>query len=188
MDIINEFIRYLELERELGTRSFEIDRSLLKPAAETASSPKIAPPAPPPVPPPAPERALPKSATYQDKPPAREYKYVFLHDAPLSPAAISMMAKILVALKTDESQTPIVFCGERPSAKVYVVLGAKALKKWFPGSVGAPGQWIQSDGCNQVLVTYSPEYFLRFGENSPTVLPLKRNMWNSLKTIASRVD
>jgi hypothetical protein len=39
-----------------------------------------------------------------------------------------------------------------------------------------------------VLVTYSPEYILRFGEDSPAVKKIKQDMWMSLKTVLQRLE
>ena len=74
-----------------------------------------------------------------------------------------MMAKIVTAMHKTPESAPIVFNGERPPAKIYVVLGSEAMKKWYPGMRGAPGQWLRGRDGEDVLVTYSPEHILRFG-------------------------
>ena len=38
-----------------------------------------------------------------------------------------MMAKIVTAMHETPDTAPIVFTGERPAAKIYVVLGSKAM-------------------------------------------------------------
>ena len=98
-----------------------------------------------------------------------------------------MMAKIVTAMGKTAETAPIVFTGDWPQAKVYVVLGTEALKKWFPGKTAAPGQWITGDRGRQALVTYSPEYILRFGPVTPTVKKIKVEMWNSLKSVRQRL-
>jgi len=98
-----------------------------------------------------------------------------------------MMAKIVTAMGKTPETAPIVFTGEMPKAKAYVVLGGNALKKWFPGTAGAPGQWAQTTVAPNVLVTYSPEYILRFGTVTPAVQKLKRDMWTSLKSVLQRI-
>ena len=189
----------LELERELGVRVVELDRSLL--ATPQVPSPVRAPSAsssnshshsssssnsssrsnsnsnsnsnsstPP----------LPHSST-------PSLSFAFLHDRPLSPNGIEMMAKIVTAMHETPESAPIVFNGERPPAKMYVVLGSEAMKKWYPGMRGAPGQWLRGRDGEDVLLTYSPEYLLRFGAATPALMKLKREMWTSLKGVMQRV-
>ena len=97
------------------------------------------------------------------------------------------MAKIVTAMHKTPESAPIVFNGERPPAKIYVVLGSEALKKWYPGMHGSPGQWLRGREGEDVLVTYSPEYILRFGAVTPALTRLKREMWTSLKGVMQRV-
>ena len=183
----------LELERELGVRVVELDRSLL--ATPQVPSPVRAPSASSsnshshsssssnsssrsnsnsPTPP------LPQS-------PTSSLSFAFLHDRPLSPSGIEMMAKIVTAMHETPETAPIVFTGERPPAKMYVVLGSEAMKKWYPGMRGAPGQWLRGRDGEDVLLTYSPEYLLRFGAATPALMKLKREMWTSLKGVMQRL-
>ena len=183
----------LELERELGVRVVELDRSLL--ATPQVPSPVRAPSASSsnshshsssssnsssrsnsnsPTPP------LPHSST-------PSLSFAFLHDRPLSPSGIEMMAKIVTAMHETPETAPIVFTGERPPAKMYVVLGSEAMKKWYPGMRGAPGQWLRGRNGEDVLLTYSPEYLLRFGAATPALMKLKREMWTSLKGVMQRL-
>lgn len=113
--------------------------------------------------------------------------FVFLHDGPLSSGGVEMMGKIVAAMKHTPDTAPVVFAGERPAAKIYVVLGSKAMKMWYPGMRGSPGQWLRGRGGEDVLVTYSPEYILRFGAVTPALTRLKREMWTSLKGVLQRV-
>jgi len=181
----------LELERELGVRVVELDRTLL--ATPQVASPVRAPSASSsnsnsrsssssnsnshsnsPTPP------LPHSST-------PSLSFAFLHDRPLSPSGIEMMAKIVTAMHETPETAPIVFTGERPPAKMYVVLGSEAMKKWYPGMRGAPGQWLRGRNGEDVLLTYSPEYLLRFGAATPALMKLKREMWTSLKGVMQRL-
>ena len=183
----------LELERELGVRVVELDRALL--ATPQVPSPVRAPSASSsnshshsssssnsssrsnsnsPTPP------LPHSST-------PSLSFAFLHDRPLSPGGIEMMAKIVTAMHETPETAPIVFTGERPPAKMYVVLGSEAMKKWYPGMRGAPGQWLRGRNGEDVLLTYSPEYLLRFGAATPALMKLKREMWTSLKGVMQRI-
>jgi hypothetical protein len=98
-----------------------------------------------------------------------------------------MMAKIVTAMHETPDTAPIVFTGERPAAKIYVVLGSKAMKKWYPGMHASPGQWLRGREGEDVLVTYSPEHILRFGTVTPALMKLKREMWTSLKGVMQRI-
>ena len=206
----------LELERELGVRAVEIDRSLLAPVAAAATSRETR------------DAALDERRETRDaaldvrqetrdaaldvrretrdarqetrrpnptprdpnqtlRDPNRPYDFVFLHDRPLSPGGIEMMAKIVTAMKKTPETAPIVFTGARPAARIYIVLGDGARKKWFPMLNGAPGKWLRGPGGEDVLVTYSPEYILRFGPVTPAVKKIKVEMWTSLKGVMQRV-
>ena len=178
----------LELERELGVRVVELDRALLAPMAGSSrvdlgsnrvglgssrvgvrSNPTLSD----------------SKSTLSDA--NRLCSFAFLHDRPLSPSGIEMMAKIVTAMHETPETAPIVFTGEKPSAKMYVVLGSEAMKKWYPGMRGAPGQWLRGRNGEDVLLTYSPEYLLRFGAATPALMKLKREMWTSLKGVMQRI-
>lgn len=111
---------------------------------------------------------------------------VFVHDRPLSAAGAEMMAKILNAL--GKPNAPIVVAPPISKAKITVVLGGLALRKYFPGMKGGPGQWQKTPDGRDVLITYSPEYILRFGEVTPAVEKIKQDMWRSLKAVRQRLD
>ena len=111
---------------------------------------------------------------------------VFLHDRSLSSAGVEMMAKILTALGKPDA--PIVVVPPVPKAKVTVVLGGLALRKHFAGMRGEPGQWQKSSDGRDVLITYSPEYILRFGTVTPAVKKIKEDMWRSLKAVRQRLS
>ena len=174
----------LELERELGVRAVECDRSLLAPASRLP-----------------PNVSRPTGGGHETRDERRETgggletrdarpavgDLVFLHDRPLSPAGIEMMAKIIGAMKRTAENSPIVVEPPMPRAKVLVVLGGRALKKYFPEQKAEPGQWFKTPGGRDVLVTYSPEYILRFGAVTPAVLKLKQAMWHSLKAVVQRL-
>ena len=96
-----------------------------------------------------------------------------------------MMAKILTAL--GKSDAPIVVVPPAPKAKITVVLGGLALKKYFTGMRGEPGQWQKTPEGRDVLITYSPEYILRFGTVTPAVQKIKQDMWLSLKAVRQRL-
>ena len=187
----------LELERELGVRAVEIDRALLspQPAAAPATRAGVPPPASAAgragVPPPAADirqpATVPEPQPANHAPLSTSIDFVFLHDRPLSPGGIEMMAKIVTAMKKTPESAPIVFNGERPAAKAYVLLGSGALRKWLPGVKGAPGEWVKDQAGNSYLVTYSPEFILRMGPPTPAVKEIKMKMWTSLKGVMQRV-
>ena len=187
----------LELERELGVRAVEIDRALLSPppAAAPAGRAGVPPPAAAAgragVPPPAADirqpATVPEPQPANHAPLSTSLDFVFLHDRPLSPGGIEMMAKIVTAMKKTPESAPIVFNGERPAAKAYVLLGSGALRKWLPGVKGAPGEWVKDQAGKSYLVTYSPEFILRMGPPTPAVKEIKMKMWTSLKGVMQRV-
>ena len=187
----------LELERELGVRVVECDRSLLTPASRLPSNVSrlsgegletrdV-------------RRETRAGLETRDARPAANNRTIeqsngrtvpdlaFLHDRPLSPAGIEMMAKIIGAMKRTAENSPIVVEPPMPRAKVLVVLGARALKKYFPEQKAEPGQWFRTPGGRDVLVTYSPEYILRFDTVTPAVQKLKQDMWRSLKAVVQRL-
>ena len=188
----------LELERELGVRVVECDRSLLTPASRLPSNvsrlsgegletrdvrretraglePRD-------------ERPAANNRTIEQSNDRTIPDLAFLHDRPLSPAGIEMMAKIIGAMKRTAENSPIVVEPPMPRAKVLVVLGGRALKKYFPEQKAEPGQWFRTPGGRDVLVTYSPEYILRFGTVTPAVQKLKQDMWRSLKAVVQRLN
>lgn len=187
----------LELERELGVRVVECDRSLLTPASRLPSNVSrlsgegletrdV-------------RRETRVGLETRDERPAANNRTIeqsngrtipdlaFLHDRPLSPAGIEMMAKIIEAMKRTAENSPIVVKPPMPRAKVLVVLGARALRKYFPEQKAEPGQWFRTPGGRDVLVTYSPEYILRFDTVTPAVQKLKQDMWRSLKAVVQRL-
>ena len=187
----------LELERELGVRVVECDRLLLTPASRLPSNVSrlsgegletrdV-------------RRETRAGLETRDARPAANNRTIeqsngrtipdlaFLHDRPLSPVGIEMMAKIIGAMKRTAENSPIVVEPPMPRAKVLVVLGGRALKKYFPAQKAEPGQWFRTPGGRDVLVTYSPEYILRFDTVTPAVQKLKQDMWRSLKAVVQRL-
>jgi len=179
--ILDGLIEYLELERELGVKSVECDKSLLdepKPKTEVEEAVIRHSPTP----------TLNSNSTSNPSPSPTNHHFVFLHDRPLSPKAVEMMSKIIVALGETAESAPIIIEKPVPKAPIYVVLGGRALAKFMPGKKAGPGDWIKSDGGRDVLVTYSPEYILRFDGVSATTQQIKQSMWKSLKAVKQRVE
>ena len=196
--ILDGLEKALELERELGVRTVELGpdgRKLLfgEPSANTphpltrTSAPSVPRP-------PSPSVVRVNRVDSVDRVGKQTFEHssnsnikdlVFLHDRPLSEKGVEMMAKILTAL--GKSDAPIVVAPPVPQAKVTVVLGGLALKKYFPGMKGEPGQWQKTPDGREVLITYSPEYILRFGTVTPAVQKIKEDMWRSLKAVKQRL-
>ena len=189
--ILDGLVAELELERELGARTVEIDRALLRgePAAPVAR-PVAAPvqsgaPRVPRV-----SRDVPRDVPrVAERAPsdARRYDFVFLHHRALNAAGTEMMAKIVAAMGRTGETAPVLVTPPRPPAKVYVALGARALELWFPGLKGAPGNWLKADDGAEVLVTYSPEFILRFRTVTPEVQQIKKAMWVAIKSVLKKV-
>ena len=189
----------LELERELGVRAVECDRGLLAAGVSSLPSKVLSPSGEGGLKTEDVRRETPAGLETRDARPAavnrtieqsnnRTIDLCFLHDRPLSPGGVEMMAKIIVAMHRTAENTPIVVEPPMPRAKVLVVLGGFALKKYFPGMRGEPGQWFRTPGGRDVLVTYSPEYILRFGTVTPAVQKMKKDMWTSLKAVVQRCN
>ena len=219
MDVVEYILdgleKALELERELGVRSVELDRGLLADDSARQRVGGVVPNAPQPrenensfddgcgaqrTPRIAPRFASDLSVGGYSRPTTVQHPVnqtikqpnsqtisdlVFLHDRPLSPKGVEMMAKILTALGKPDA--PIVVTPPVPQAKVTVVLGGLALKKYFTGMRGEPGQWQKTPEGRDVLITYSPEYILRFGTVTPAVQKIKQDMWLSLKAVKQRL-
>ena len=169
----------LALERELGVRLVECDRELLKPLPNQEAAADVRP---------AEERhAARPSVGKSDRPIAQQYDFVFLHDRPLTAGGVEMMAKIAGALGKTLTTAPVACEGERPPAKAYIVLGALALNKWFPGLKAAPGQWVSAHDAPNIIVTYSPAYILRFAQVTPTLQKIKKDMWAAIKSVLQRI-
>lgn len=186
--ILDGLEKALELERELGVRVVEIDRGVIGAEPVTAPQPARVSSG---------SRSSSGSRNSSDsgevapqviKQPNNQtiLPLVFLHDRPLSEKGVEMMAKILTALGKPDA--PIVVAPPAPQAKVTVVLGGRALKKYFPGMKGEPGQWQKTPDGREVLITYSPEYILRFGTVTPAVQKIKQDMWLSLKAVKQRLE
>ena len=193
----------LALERELGVRSFELEEGLARvPGAERASGtfePETAPVVAASVSASADGSAraarstAAASASASADGSARAARYTaavqmaFLHDRALDGAGAEMIAKITAALGFTPKEAPVIWDGALPDAKIYVVLGARALRQWLPTQHGSPGMWVEAGNKRPALVTYSPNFFLRFKEVTPAVKKIKAEMWQSLKAAAARL-
>lgn len=185
--ILEGLAKNLELERELGGFAMEFDRDFLAklPKEREGGSqisdlrPQSAAPATP---------ATPATFATPATSATTLFDYAFLHHGPITGPGVEMMAKLVTAMKKTPEAAPIVFTGEKPPAKIYVVLGTKALAKWYEGVSLAYGGWFKDVG-SEVLLVYSPEDIYRFGTNlSPAMIQKKREMWKSLQEAMRKVN
>ena len=212
MDIFDQILENLELERDLGTRTVEIDRALLVPP-ETGKA-KIAEPAPAavrkvaaepvaadrpaaaPLPPQRKESSAPPSASddasraavpdSRDAQDASVFDIAFFTGRPLSPEGTVAMEKTFAALEKLKPGARLCLNEER-RAKVCVLLGSDALLKRIPNARPVRGNWVTFDGMPTVM-TFSPDYiFTRFQKNSPNMNKAKLEMWNDIKLAVARI-
>jgi len=215
--ILNGFEAELELERELGVRTVEIDRALLAGGLESNrvgigsdrvgvgsdkvnreprfsrnnrttlktlsdSNPTLTDANP---------TLKDTKSTLSDPNRPGQYDFIFLHEKELSPGGAEMISKAVAAMKKTPETAPVVFDGTLPAAKIYIVLGREALKKWFPGVHAAPGQWRKGRMGEDILVSYSPDFILRFSRpgvpDSKSTVDMKRELWTSLKGVMQRI-
>ena len=175
--ILDGLAAALELERELGVRTVEIDRALLAPVGQTAAS--VTPVA-------ASVTPVAASAAPVAQAAKAVFDFVFVHERPLSPKGIEMMAKIVVAMGKTAETAPIVVVPPLPAAKIVVALGPRALRMFFPGLRGSPGDWLKSVDGRDVLVSTSPEDIVRYATVTPAIQKIKVDMWRNLKVVMQR--
>ena len=189
MDIYDQILENLELERELGTRTVEIDRALLLPPKLQAETPT-----------PQPEPRTPQPETRNQKlepaipPPAvpvapdtsEGCDIAFLTGRPLSPAGAEAMAKTFAAMRQIKPDIQVAL-NENRKPRVIVLLGSDALKKLLPTARPVRGQWIQINGVPAVM-TFSPDYiFSHFQAGSPRERQAKVDMWRDIKSALARL-
>ena len=181
MDIYDQILENLELERELGTRTVEMDRALLVPPRP--EPPRISPAA---VAAAAGGGAGAKADAGAPAPAAASCDMLFL-SGPLSAAGLEAMRKTFAAMGKIRADVTVRL-NEKVPAKVVVLLGSDALKgRSAPAERPARGRWMTVDGV-PTLPTFSPDYiFSHFQEGSPGMAAAKRDMWNDIKTALARV-
>ena len=187
MDIYDQILENLELERDLGTRTVEIDRALLippKPAQEHITSETNGVPA---------KGVSSDSRTDGDKDaflddaPCAVCDILFLSGRPLSVAGQEAIQKTIVAMKKIKTDVSVRL-NEDVRAKVIVLLGSDALKKLQPNAARPiRGRWMTIKGI-PTLPTFSPDYiFSHFQAGSPSSIAAKRDMWNDIKAALARL-
>lgn len=168
--LLNGLEAELELDRELGIKTIECDRSLLVSAAPAVTVAKAV--TPPPV---------------NSSVAAKALDIVFVHHCPLAPDEIKMMSAIILKLGYTAETAPIVIEKPIPQAKVFVFLGARALKKFLPDMILGENRWGVTAKGKDILLVKSPSEILRFSAVTPAVMKIKQDMWRSLKSIKARL-
>lgn len=191
MDIFDEIIANLELEKELGVRTVEIDRALLLPPKAPAV--REPPPREEPVrEEPTAERRLPvaepQAAREEPKPPEMR-DMAFLTAGAFSAEGEALLAKMIQSTGRAPGDvlrlTAAPFAG---GARVAVVMGADALRLYAPGARAPLGGWT-TVGRTPAVVTYSPDRLLRFFGKDPAKLREgKLATWNALKEAMRRIE
>lgn len=206
MDIYDLILENLELERELGTRTVEIDRALLVPpkveepiqASESvANTQKVEAEARPetvqvaevPVKPAAGrsngDGGEPRPAG-KGEACADSCDIAFFTGRPLSERGMEAMRKTFAAMRKIRPDMGIRL-DEQCKPKVTVLLGADALLKRQPTARPVRGAWIAIEGTPSIM-TYSPDFiFSHFQENSPNMNKAKLDMWNDIKSAIARL-
>ena len=113
--------------------------------------------------------------------------FAFIHDRPLSPRAVEMMSKIVVALGQTAETAPIAVAPPLPKARFYVFLGRRALLKYLPGARAEENHWFKTPKGLDALYVKSPEDIVRYTTVTPALQKMKQDMWRALKTVSQRL-
>ena len=184
-EILTAFEEALELERELGTRTVEIDRALLRcspapmatPARGASDSREAS------------SSSSGSSATSGSRAssnssaagPRADFAFL-LECEPQGPVA-ELLPKMSEAIGYGPDGVKV----NDPSARVLIVLGSDAMAKWLPGVKARPGQWVQR-GETPALITASPTKTYRFfGHDPAKIRALKLRLWADLKAALARL-
>lgn len=210
MDIYDQILENLELERELGTRTVEIDRALLvPPEREEPPSPDIpatsndaatgntATGTPPvsvqaeqmhrkghatPIPVTSPKAQSASTASGE----TAECDIAFFTGRPLSDAGAEAMRRTFAAIDKIRPGVRLLM-NERCRARVIVMLGSDAMRKRLPTARPVRGAWLTVGGI-PAITTFSPDFiFTHFQQDSPHMNEAKREMWNDIKSAVARL-
>jgi len=208
--VLDGLEKALELERELGVRTIDIDRQLLRSSAVVAGSgasgisrgssvasvssaasvasdsrgSSVAG---------ASSAAGASADARSDSPRSHRAdvprcRVAFVHDRPLSGKGVEMMANVITALKLSPEQALIVVEPPMPDAAIYVFLGAQALRRYLPDRRLGENCWGKTPLGKDMVLVKSPEEILRFETITPAVTKLKQDMWRSLKAVRQRLN
>lgn len=212
LEILNELEKVLALERALGVTTVECDRDVLNVELPSLPPPTIqaivaegpaavqgVPAAVPSFRQTAPKtaqiatlaRSYAQNASQGNKPQSDARRvaaldYVYLHHEPLSAAGLDLLAKARAALRRTEQETPLVFEGELPLARYYVVLGKLALQKWFPEYHPVMDRFFTLRDGRRALYLYSPDEIFRYNAASKAVKDMKVTLWGGMKKVEER--
>lgn len=211
MDIYDQILECLELERELGTRTVEIDRALLVPPKKevplqvaataeavnrTASEPR--------------QEAAARVETTPASVAAVEAKgaaksssqnaqgavdsggaeclcdIAFFTGRTLSDRGNEAMRKTFAAMQKIRPGISVRL-NEQCKAKVVILLGSDAMLKRMPTARPVRGAWVTLDGTPAIM-TYSPDFiFSHFQEGSPNMNKAKHSMWSDIQSAIARL-
>ena len=197
---------YLELARELGVRTIEADREAVREIIESSNNrivesaacagggigDAVLPMHPgrgaSPTPPQGPAANTGRDASpTPPQDPAALLPVAFIHDRPLTPKAVEMMAKIVVALGQTPETAPVAVAPPLPRARFYVFLGRRARLKYIPGARAEENKWFKTPKGMDALYVKTPEDIVRYETVTPALQKIKREMWEALKTISARI-
>ena len=211
--ILASFAEALELEKELGTRTVEFDRALLRPAP--AAAPPVPAPSPAPAPAPSPVAAAPRSApAAQQAPaprpsapqgapaaPARPSKFhplvcVVYDAAEWEGEAGALFDKMIgaigltradVSLEVAASDLADRLSASSPRPKCVVAFGSNAKRALFGRRAIPRSTWTVFGGVPAV-VTVSPAHIARFAPGSKDGLYAeRREAWHCLLQAKERL-
>lgn len=210
MDIYDQILECLELERELGTRTVEIDRALLVPpkkevplqvaataeaVGRTASEPRQEAAArveTAPVSVAAVEKGAAKSSPQDaqgtmDNGGADDLcDIAFFTGRTLSDRGNEAMRKTFTAMQKIRPGISVRL-NEQCKAKVVILLGSDAMLKRMPTARPVRGAWVTLDGTPAIM-TYSPDFiFSHFQEGSPNMNKAKHSMWSDIQSAIARL-
>lgn len=169
-DVLTAFAQALELERELGMRTVEIDRALLRNEPPPRQEPS--PTAPVEV-----KREEPKPSPKAAPVVLDDFAFV-VEEAPKD-EVLATYEKMMAAMGY-EGKIKICRAGkDEVAARVAIFFGSNALK--MSGVHGALGAWIKWQG-RDAIATHSVKRVLKyFGDKPQEVLKFKREIWNHLQ-------
>ena len=188
--LLSAFEEALELERELGTRTVELDRALLRPVEVVAVADRASEAKP----------ATVAVSVHDEKDASGVGNVTDLGEAKKSSGGqltdfafllesdpVGPVAELLPKMSEAIGYGPDGVRINDPSARVLIVLGRDALNKWLPGVLARPGQWVRR-GETPALVTASPTKTYRFHGNDPAKIhQLKKRLWEDLQAALARL-
>ena len=209
-DILASLAEALELENELGVRTVEFDRALLRPASEStpvaiAAAPQMSQQRNAAIPPVAaqPSRrpvAMPAAvpaAVPVPSVPGRQLRFVAAAATDWEGEAGVLFDKMLAAMKLTRADVMLEVSSPdflqrlaaiSPQPKCVVVFGSVAMRALFGNRGVRRGVWTAVGGVPAV-VTVSPAHIARFAPGSPDGLRAERlEVWNCLKSVLARIQ